>query len=56
MVKRKRPWIGGLGVVLIIVGLFALMSGSYAVPCIIMAAGAGLLVYAMATGNLTFWG
>ena len=55
---KKNPMIGGAGCVVIIIGLvIAMMSTSSAgVGAIVVAFGAIILLYALATGNIKLFG
>jgi len=57
--KKKRPLIGGAGLLLLLIGciLRTTMSGTaWWVPLGVVILGALLLAYALFTGNLTFFG
>lgn len=52
--KKRRPWIGFVGLVMLIIGLCAAFGNQQAPTfgCILSAAGGIVLVWALATGNI----
>lgn len=56
--KPKNPALGLFGLLIILfgVGTMCIPHISFYVPVLVMAAGVGLLVYALATGNVKLFG
>lgn len=56
--KKKDPAIGLAGLMIILLGIgLIFVAGDYAfIPCLTMATGAGVLAYALATGNVKLLG
>ena len=55
--KKKRPWIGGLGLLIFSIGFGIWFVGPDAgVSLLVMLIGAGFLIYALLTGNIKYFG
>ena len=56
MYKNKKPWLGFIGLLLIIPGCALVNSKAWFLSISLIVVGIGLLVWAMFTGNLTLFG
>ena len=57
--KQRKPWIGGLGLLAIVISIIACVAsgdGSKAFAYIAVFLGAGLLIFALITGNINLFG
>lgn len=57
MQPKRKPWLGLVGLVLTIGGFCSLVAfDGLAPPLLLMGLGLLVLIYALVTGNVKFWG